>query len=123
MFRIVGVQRSPYPQIEFLLLQNQGGLRVQLKGHAVISEVAMALGEPCADLHLFADDVIIPPGVYVMLMTGSGTPVWCRSRDGSLIFKTFMGRENSVWEGYHGPIHVLATQHTYCERREPAVLV
>lgn len=122
MIRIVGIQRSPDPYCEFILLQNQGSLREHLRGHALLREDALE-GRDAADMHIFTEDVIIPPGVYVLLHTGRGVSRWARSRDGALIYVAFMDRAESAWWGYSGPIHVLAPQHTYTERRESLVAV
>jgi len=123
MIRIVGIQRSPDPAAEFALLQNQGGLRLSLRGHAILREDALEAGDASRDMHFFTDEVIIPPGVYVLLHTGVGMPRWARSRDGALMYVAFMNREESAWHDCHGPIHVLATQHTFTERREALLAV
>ncbi len=123
MVRIVGIQRSPDPYCEFVLLQNQGSLRLSLRGHALLREDALESKDVDGLLHIFTDEVIIPPGVYILLHTGRGVPRWSRSRDGALVYVAFMERADSVWWGYHGPVHVLAPQHTYTERREALVAV
>jgi hypothetical protein len=124
MIRIVGIQRNPDPEREFVLLQNQGGLRLTLRGHAILREDALEFRD-CGtqNMVLLTDDVIIPPGVYVLLHTGHGVSRWARSRDGALMYVVYIGRDEAIWCDYHGPIHVLATQHTFTERRETLVAV
>lgn len=116
MLRIVGVQRSENPQHEFVLLQNQGHMRVLLKGHMILSE--SVYNDPRLEpyLHLFTDDQYISPGLFVLLTTGHGEPHWSKTRDGAHVYRTFMGREVPVWETARCPIHVLAAQHSFVQR-------
>lgn len=123
MIRIVGIQRTNDPHSEFVLLQNQGGLRLSLRGHAILREDALTEDGPSRNMHFFVDDVIVPPGVYILLHTGRGVPRWARSRDGALMYVAYMDRDEVAWSEYHGPIHVLATQHTYTERKEALIAV
>jgi hypothetical protein len=122
VIRIVGVQRSAQVTKEFVLLQNQGSLRLNLRGHLIASENAIHSADLTFAAHAFSDDVLIPPGMYVILFSGSGVPKWTKSKDGSLVYYTFMNRSHSVWENAAGPINLLNTQHTYAER-PPALLL
>lgn len=121
MIRIVGVQRNHCPDREFVLLQNQGGMRLNLRGHVVLSEAALNSGNLCREAHAFGDDTNVPPGCYVLLFSGEGNPRWARTKDGALVYYAYMNREAPVWESVAGPMHVLATQHTYTERAVEAV--
>lgn len=120
MLRILGVQRSETADLEFVLLQNQSSLRVQLKGHVIVSDTVVCSGNPCAGLHVFSDDVMIPAGMYVILYTGTGEARWSRTKDGQHVYHTYMERTQPVWSNEPGPLHILATQHTYQDRREMA---
>lgn len=122
MIRIIGVQRNAAPEQEFLLLQNQGGLRVKLRGHVVMSECALGDGNLSQYAHVFCDDVQVPAGMYVLLASGSGEPRWAKTRDGQMIYYCYMNRLSPVWEFCAGPVHILAPQHTYAERG-PALLL
>lgn len=122
MLRIVGVQKNAFAEQEFVLLQNQGSLRIALRGHVVLSECAVDSGDLGLTAHAFKDEVNIPPGTYVILFSGSGKSRWARSKDGATVFYTYMGRESSVWNHSAGPLHVLNRVHTYAERRQ-ALLV
>lgn len=123
MIRIVGVQRNTNPDLEFVLLQNQGALRVHLRGHAVVGEVALDPHGAAESVHLFSDDVDIHPSMYVLLRTGAGDAHWTRTRDGSLVYCAYMHRANGgVWDLYNGPIHILGPQHSYALRRTEHVL-
>jgi len=123
MIRIVGVQRSSNPSEEFVLLQNHGAMRAQLRSHAVVAELALELGRITEAIHLFSDDVEVLAGMYVLLHSGIGTPGWTRTKDGLLVYVTYMGRKQSVWNSCTGPIHLLAPQHTYAERKQDLMMV
>ncbi len=122
MIRIVGVQRSAYPEKEFILLQNQGSLRLNVRGHIVASECAIQSTDLNSGAHAFAEEALVPPGMFVLLHTGTGTPRWAKTKEGAMVYYTYMNRAHSVWENTPGPIHVLHTQHTYAER-PPALLL
>jgi hypothetical protein len=116
MIRIVGIQRSNQPSEEFVILQNQGSLRIQLRGHVLVSELAVASGSFSAGAFIFSDDALIPAGMFVLLATGEGESRWARSKDGSLVFHTYMNRSEAVWEHTSNPIHLMNLQHSYTER-------
>jgi len=123
LIRIVGVQRHESPRQEFILLQNQGGLRINLKGHLVVADSAFERGDLSQAAHAFSDDALIPPGMYVLLFTGSGEPRWGKTKDGAMVFYTYMNRADSIWEHTPGPLHVLNKHHTYAERSPNALLL
>lgn len=122
MLRIVGVQRSRNAEAEFLLLQNQGSLRVSLKGHVVLAERAVAKGDLGAFAHVFSEDESIHPGLYALLSSGAGIPHWGKTKDGSHVYHAYAGRNEPLWADCEGPIHILSPSHTYCERSEMLVL-
>lgn len=118
MLRIVGIQKHELPGQEFILLQNQGHMRMSLRGHVVMSESAMT-GRNIGDAaHAFDDDQIIPPSLFVLLSTGTGTPHWGRTRDGAHVYFTYMNRTESIWNDCELPLHVLAPQHSYVDRSD-----
>lgn len=123
MIRIVGVQKSENIGQEFVLLQNQGSMRVKLKGHAVVAESALRSGESNSAVHLFTDETDIMPGQFVLLRTCMGSSHWSMTAEGQRVYYTHMDRIGAVWERHPGPLHVLAPQHTYCERSVEAILV
>ncbi len=121
MIRIVGIERNPDPDREFILLQNQGALRQLLRGCAVVPDCRCDLPANSAALHLFGDDTHVVPGAFVMLHTGLGASRWNVTRDGSRVYHAYMNRDVSVWHAIQGPLHVLGIQHTYTERATPAL--
>lgn len=118
----MGLQRNESTAQEFVLLQNQGSLRLNLRGHMVLSDAAIEASDLSFSAHAFNDDVQVPPGMYVLLSTGRGTPRWTRTKEGALVYYAFMNRDACVWERVAGSLHVLSTQHTFTERA-PALLL
>ncbi len=122
MIRIVGLQRNESTAQEFVLLQNQGSLRLSLRGHLVVSDAAIEHSDLSFAAHAFNDDVQVPPGMYILLATGRGNPRWVRTKEGALVYYAYMNRDTSVWERASGSVHVLCPQHTFAERA-PALLL
>lgn len=122
MLRIVGLQRSETADYEFLLLQNQGSMRIQLKGHAILSESAVRSGDLSMGAHAFADDVFVAPGFYVVLTTGPGIPRWARTKDGAHVYHAYMFADAPVWSRVELPLHTMGSQHVYAERTEPLLV-
>lgn len=122
MLRIVGLQRSENADREFLLLQNQGSMRITLKGHAIVSESAMLTGDLSMGSYAFSDDIPIAPGLYVVLSTGAGNPRWARTKDGTNLYHAYMFREEPLWSRIELPIYVMSAQHSYSERPEPIMV-
>jgi len=116
MLRIVGVERNSDSAQEFILLQNQGTMRVNLRGHGVVADEVLDVSGGAPGMYLFSDDVFIPSGAYVFLATGTTESRWQRTRDGNNIYRTSMQRPNSVWHHVPGTLHVLQIQHSFCER-------
>ena len=123
MIRIVGIQRNEDPAKEFILLQNQGSLRINLRGHVVIGDAAVNAGDPSEALHIFTDDVDVHPGMYVLLRSGGGVSHWNHSQDRYSTFYSYMQRRSGVWYRHLGAVHVLAPQHSWQERPREAMIV
>jgi len=122
MLRIVGLHRGNSAESEFLLLQNQGSLRVTLKGHVVMAERAVLRADLCEYAHVFRDDESIHPGLYALLSTGFGEGHWGKTKDGSHVYHAYANRSGLLWSDCEGPIHVLSPCHSYTERVETLVL-
>ena len=87
-----------------------------------MSETAIEEADLSRAAHVFNDDVLIPPGMYVLLFSGAGTARWARTKDGALVYYAFMNRDSSVWDRCTGPVHLLSTQHSFADRA-PALLL
>ncbi len=116
VLRIVGVQRNENLAQEFILLQNQGHLRVKLRGHILMSECALDDGSVEESLQVLKDDEYVPPGLFVLVSTGSGMPHWGKTKDGTYVFHTYLGMARPFWNNCPGAIHILCPHHSYCER-------
>lgn len=117
MLRIVEVQRSEEPQSEYLLLQNQGVLKIGLRGHMIANEDAIGRGG-AETTFAFTDDIQVPAACWVLLITGCGTNGWHRDPDSKPVYCVFWNRDRSVWNYEHGPIHLLNVVHTSMPRSE-----
>jgi len=121
MLRIVGIKRSETPDLEFVLLQNQGSIRVKLKGHAIVEESKSEEAGPA--MYLFAETECIPPGNFVLLKSGIGESKWGLSKDGSRVYFTYAGGNQTLWSCLEGSLHLLGTQHTFVERKDRATIL
>lgn len=121
MLRIVGVERHIDAAQEFILLQNQGTMRLNLRGHGVVSDEVLDVSGAAPGLFFFGEDVFIPSGGYVFLATGPTEARWQRTRDGANIYRTSMQRTQAIWHHSPGIMHVLQVQHSFCEK--PAITV
>lgn len=118
MLRIVGVQRNDNPVEEFVLLQNQGHMRVSLHGHLLVAESAYQEVPLDRCAYAFSDDEFIPPSLFVILSTATGQPHWGKTKDGSYVYYTYMNRASGFWNGCSLPLHILAPQHTFVDRSD-----
>lgn len=113
MLRIVGIQRNESPNQEFVLLQNRGSMRVNLRGHALVAEGALSgAGGPAI---VISDDVDLYPGQYAMIRSGIGPARWNKSTDGSQVFCGYLGCAYPLWEE-KVTVHLLSVQHSFVER-------
>jgi hypothetical protein len=125
MIRIIGIQRSPYPEREFVLLQNQGVRRIPLDGYVVTDDLGLHAGDPYVRgdrIFTFPCDIKLAPSNYLALITGWGEDGWRREDDGTAVYHCYWGRERSVWHDHDGPMHLLATTNSYAPRSEAYVL-
>lgn len=116
MLRIVGLQRNENPEQEFVLLQNQGSMRINLRGYVLLSEAAVQGGSLYSSAHVFGDDISISPGMYVLLLTSSGEPRWTKTKEGIHVYQTYMGQDRVIWSRLEGPLHIMHAHHSYVER-------
>jgi hypothetical protein len=112
MLRIAGIQRHSDPDQEFVLLRNQGLMKIQLRGHMIADEEAFGGPRLSDRVFVFTDDVVIPPCAYVMMITGRGENGWGKSADGSLVYYAYWGKARAIWADDACPIHVLGVLHS-----------
>jgi len=89
---------------------------MNVKGHAIVSQDALDNNDLGSFAHIFNEEALIPPGMYVILYSGQGSPKWSKTKDGGLVYYAYMNRTSPVWDRCASPLHVLSTQHTYSER-------
>jgi hypothetical protein len=118
MLRIVGVQRNDNPEREFVLLQNQGSMRISLRGYVLMSEQAIESGSLYATSHVFQDDIQIMPSAYVLLFTGTGENRWTRTKEGCNVYQTYAGQDRAIWNRLEGALHIMHAHHIFVERGE-----
>lgn len=123
MIRIVGIQRSEDPNQEFVVLQNQGNMRVNLRGHALLSESSIGDPDGHPEIHVITEDMDIPAGHHCVVRTGIGACRWCHKHEGFHIYHAFLGRTSPVWHRFPGAVHILAPTHTYSGRTGESLLV
>lgn len=117
MLRIVGVQRGSRPEEEFILLQNQGSLRVLLRGHAILSDASDTLPARLASrMYAFTLDEKVLSGGFVLLSSTRGSDGWVKTKDGSQVLRVFANCDQVLWSDHPGTIMILAPQHVYPER-------
>jgi hypothetical protein len=114
MLRIAGIQPSDEPDEEFILLQNQGVMKVMLRGHVLAKDDAWQdYGELNTDrVYAFSDNVFVPPSAYVMLKTGFGFNGWRKSKDGSPVYCVYWKRDTSAWDQHELTVHLLQVSHS-----------
>lgn len=122
MIRIVGIQRHEDISKEFVLLQNQGSMKVALKGHVVAAQSVLDSGELVDAVHIFSDDVQVMPGMYVLLRSCSGVGHWNHTHDRYSTYYAYMHRRAPVWLRQSGPVHIMGPQHKFVERKPEAAL-
>ena len=121
MIRIVGVQRSGEVGQEFVLLQNQGSMRVSMRGYALVAEGALS-GED-ATVCVLTEEVDLHPGMYMLVRSCIGPSRWTKIGEGAPVYYSYLGRTKVLWGSAHSPVHLLAPQHTYVERGTEAMVI
>lgn len=122
MIRIVGVQPNENIGQEFVLLQNQGNMRVNLRGHALVAEESLLDPPGLQTVFVFNEDVDIPAGHHVAIRTGAGESQWCHKHDGYHIYHLFLNRNTPIWNA-DSTIMVLAPNHKFTARKIETLLV
>lgn len=122
MIRIVGVQRSDNLAQEFVLLQNQGNMRLNLRGYALIAESVIDDPAGVQEAYVISDSIDVPAGHHVAIRTGEGQSRWSH-REGYHVYHLFLGRSTPIWSRLPGDVHLLAPAHCYRERQVEKILV
>lgn len=100
MLKIVDLHLAQTPSAEYVVLQNQGLMTVDLHGWVLCSEKYL-LGEPVAasrETYVFTDHVSVKPYGRVVLFTGAGISGWYPTTDGKQAYVCYWGQRDTVWD-------------------------
>lgn len=122
MIRIVGVQPSENIGQEFILLQNQGNMRINLKGYALVAESTLLDPPGLQTVFVVNEDITIPPGHHAAIRTNSGQSGWCHKHDGYHIYHFFLNRSSQLWEE-GSTVHLLTPTHKFATKKVETVPV
>lgn len=115
MLRIVGIQRSDRVSEEFVLLQNHCSMRLHLRGHILVTEKRILNPEE-GFIFVFPEDELIHSGAFVLLRAGYGDSRWGRTKEGALVYTTYLNQKVFGWHHTGEKIHISSIQHSYEER-------
>lgn len=122
MIRIVGVQPNENIGQEFVLLQNQGNMRINLRGYALIADSNLSDPPGLQNVFVINEDISIPPGHHAAIRTGSGTSDWCHKHDGYHVYHFFLGRNTPIWEP-ETTVHLLTPTHKFATKKVEVIPV
>jgi hypothetical protein len=111
MLKIVDVHLARSAQGEYVVLQNQGLMNVNLRGWALCTDSYLE-GDPSRlmdEMYIFRDNVLIKPYGRVVLFTGEGENEWVPTDDGKQAYCMYWKRNNPVWNSA-ARLHVLHLQ-------------
>ena len=108
MLKIIEVHPSANPQGEYVVLQNQGLVTVNLRGWAVCTEDYLEgnTHEAVAGMYIFREEIVVKPYARVVLFTGCGDAGWVPTVDGKQAYCAYWGRTQTVWKRSQ-VVHVL----------------
>lgn len=122
MIRIVGVQPTENIAQEFVLLQNQGNMRINLRGYALIAEQDFSDPPGLQAVFVINEDIDVPPGHHAAIRTAAGTSGWCHKHDGYHVYHFFLGRSTSIWRA-ETTVHLLTPTHRYATKKVEVIPV
>ena len=108
MLKIVEVHPAANPQGEYVVLQNQGLVTVNLRGWAICTEdyLTGSPQEAAAGMYVFREDIAVKPYARVVLFTGGGEAGWVPTVDGKQAYCAYWGRTQAIWK-HSQTVHVL----------------
>jgi hypothetical protein len=108
MLKIVEVHPGQSAQSEYVVLQNQGVMTVDLRGWALCTD-AYLTGDPgrmADEMYIFREAIPIKPYTRVVLFTGIGENGWVPTIDGKQAYCAYWNRSERVWSR-SANVHVL----------------
>ncbi len=108
MLKIIEVNASYVAQGEYVVLQNEGLVNVNLRGWALCTDAFLGVdnNKMADEMYIFKEDVQIKPYARVVLFTGSGETEWKPTIDGKQAYCAYWGRVEPLWTEA-GSVHVL----------------
>jgi hypothetical protein len=108
MLKIVEVHTTPRAQSEYVVLQNQGLVNVNLRGWALCTDAFLEADtrKLVDEMYVFREDVQIKPYARVVLFTGRGENEWMDTIDGKHAYCVYWCRNEPIW-GDAGSVNVL----------------
>jgi hypothetical protein len=115
MLKIEEVHASAGVQGEYVVLQNQGLLTVNLRGWALCTNAFLEGDDTriAEEMYIFREDEQIKPYTRVVLFTGKGDNGWVPTIDGRLAYCAYWGRQERIWT-ITSHVHVL---HLFTSRK------
>ena len=114
MLKIEEVHTSAGVQGEYIVLQNQGLLTVNLRGWALCTDAFLDGDETqlVNGLYVFREEEQIKPYTRVVLFTGSGVNGWVPTIDGRLAYCAYWGKKERIWTlaNYVHVIHLFTSK-------------
>ncbi len=99
MLKILELHPSQNPQGEYVVLENQGLVTINLKGYALCSE-AFLQGEKrqlADEMYVFREEIPVKPFQRVVLFSGDGEDCWVPTIDGKQAYCAYWHRDNGMW--------------------------
>ena len=113
MLRIVEIHPAQEASGEYIVLQNQGVVSINLQGWAVSTEVYLQGGSEgySQNIYVFKSEVMISPYTHIVLFTGKGKEGWMPTNDGKRAYCAYWERNESIWN-HSSKIHLLQMTST-----------
>lgn len=115
MLKILELHPTSNSQGEYVVMENQGLVTINLKGYALCSEAfLMGDGGRLADeMYVFRDEVAVKPFQRVVLFTGFGENSWLPTIDGKQAYCAYWNRPSGMWNRSSDllVLHIAASRH------------
>ena len=99
MLRIIDIQVSGTAAGEWVVIQNQGMIPLNLRGWIVTGDMYLTgQAESAAkQMFIFTADEVIKPGVRAVLISSYGSDSWFPTVEGGSAYVAYANRAESLW--------------------------
>ncbi len=115
MLKILELHAATNPQGEYVVLENQGLVTINLKGYALCSEAFLMgdEGRRADEMYVFRDEIPVKPFQRVVLFTGYGDNSWLPTIDGRQAYCAYWNRASGMWNRSSEllVLHIAASRH------------